>query len=337
MKSLYLLFGLLGVATAANAMDVSPYHVGQKLDTKQAKALIEKAKSRPKQDWVLPKGSYEHEPNADEIRYGIALLSNTAKLIGPKVADANMRYSGNSLNCTSCHLANKDGLPGTVPDGIPLVNVMNDYPSFRSRSMSIGSPKDRVNGCMTRSQGAGHPFPNDSKQMKAIIAYFTWLAKDTKPGQAMKGTGLINVKFPDRKADPKVGQTLYGQFCMSCHAAGGLGMKSPTYAKDGTYTFPPLAGKDSFNDGAGMSRLKTATRFIYGNMPLGTHADQPVLTVSQAYDIAAYVESLPRPNKAGREHDFPNPKFRPDDYPVPAYFKGNKAALEKAKYGPYDK
>lgn len=84
-----------------------------------------------------------------------------------------------------------------------------------------------------------------------------------------------------------------------------------------------------------MSRLKTATRFIYANMPLGVTVDKPTLSVEQAYDVAAFVESLPRPERAGRDQDFPNPAFRPSDYPVPAYFKGDKTALEKARYGPY--
>lgn len=335
MKLLMTLFALV-IPMTAFAMDISPYHIGQTLNTQQALQMQKKAKARSVQKWVLPTGSYKAMPNAVSIEYGIQLLTQTAKNLGPKAKNVSMRFSGNSLNCSSCHLANKDGLPGTVPYGIPLVNVMNDYPSFRSRSMSIGSIQDRVNGCMQRSQN-GKPLPKNSKAMQAIVDYFDWLAKDSKQGQAMEGTGLIKLNFPKRKANIAVGKKLYGQFCLSCHGIKGGGTPSPTYQQDGTYVFPPLAGKDSFNDGAGMSRLKTATRFIYGNMPLGTTANQPVLTVAQAYDIAGYVESLARPHKANRDKDFPNPKFRPADYPVPAYFKGDPSALDKAKYGPYAK
>jgi hypothetical protein len=35
------------------------------------------------------------------------------------------------------------------------------------------------------------------------------------------------------------------------------------------YIFPPLWGPDSFNDGAGMNRLLTSTRFIHQNMRSG--------------------------------------------------------------------
>lgn len=41
----------------------------------------------------------------------------------------------------------------------------------------------------------------------------------------------------------------------------------------------PLAGDDVFNDGAGMSRTTKATRFVYGNMPLGAGVKMSSLTV----------------------------------------------------------
>lgn len=61
------------------------------------------------------------------------------------------------------------------------------------------------------------------------------------------------------------------------------------------------------------------------------------LTVNQSYDVAAYILSLPRINKKGREKDFPNPAFRPDDYPVPEFLKGDTKSLEKANLGPFEK
>ena len=317
------------------AMDTSPFEVGQVLTPAEAHQLLEKQKARPVQPWVEP-GSIDSAEDPELVKYGISLLSDTVKTIGPKASNPAMRYSGNSLNCSSCHLKGSSGLPGTVPHALPFVNMINDYPNFRAREMTVGSAEDRVNGCMTRSQGDGKPMPKGSKEMRAIQAYFAFLARGTKPGQAMEGTGLPVIDFPQRMADPKGGEALYAQFCLSCHQAQGLGLKSPTYAQDASYTFPPLAGPDSFNDGAGMSRLKKATRFIYANMPLGATAKTPALTVEQAYDIAAYVESLPRTNKPGREKDFPVAEFRPADYPVPEYFDGDAAALEKAKYGPFD-
>ena len=201
--------------------------------------------------------------------------------------------------------------------------------------MTIGTIEERVNGCMTRSMGDGAALAPESREMRGMVAYFKWLAEGTNEHDAMEGTGMPKIDIPARRADPEKGKAVFQQFCLSCHGADGTGTKAPEGTDPDTYLFPPIAGDDSFNDGAGMSRLKTATRFIYGNMPLGTEAGNPVLTVDQAYDVAGYMMSLPRPTRAGRDKDFPDPAFRPADYPVPAYFGDDKAALDKAKYGPF--
>ena len=132
------------------------------------------------------------------------------------------------------------------------------------------------------------------------------------------------------------GKAVYAKNCQSCHGANGLGTKAPDYAKTGAYLFPPLTGNDSYNDGAGMSRIIKATRFIHANMPLGASSEKPILSVDDAFDVAGYVESLSRPNRPGREKDFPDPEFRPVDYPVPEYFGDDAKALKRAKYGPFD-
>ena len=40
----------------------------------------------------------------DMVLYGKKLFNETYSVIGPEVADRNMRYSGNNLSCQSCHL-----------------------------------------------------------------------------------------------------------------------------------------------------------------------------------------------------------------------------------------
>jgi len=113
-------------------------------------------------------------------------------------------------------------------------------------------------------------------------------------------------------------------------------MKAPDYDNTGNYIFPPLAGDESYNDGAGMSRLKIASRFIHANMPLGT-SSKPILSIDHTYDVTAYILSLPRGNKEGREKNFPDENFRPADYPVPEYFGNDTKALAKAKFDSYHK
>ena len=78
------------------------------------------------------------------------------------------------------------------------------------------------------------------------------------------------------------------------------------------YVFPPLWGADSFNDGAGMHRLLTAARFIKAKMPLG----QPDLTDDQAFDVAAFINSKPRPQMANLDRDYPDRVTKPVDGPT---------------------
>ena len=122
-----------------------------------------------------------------------------------------------------------------------------------------------------------------------------------------------------------------------CHGVEGSGMKAQDYAKTGSYQFPPLAGDDSFNDAAGMSRLIKASEFIRANMPLGVSSSNPKLSIDEAYDVASYVLSLPRPNRAGRDKDYPDTTFRPIDYPVPEFYQNDKKGLERAQLGPFSK
>jgi len=57
----------------------------------------------------IPQGA-----QGDRIRYGALLLSDTYAQLGPDVKNSKMRYTGSTLNCTSCHL---DG--GTKQFGLP--------------------------------------------------------------------------------------------------------------------------------------------------------------------------------------------------------------------------
>jgi thiosulfate dehydrogenase len=85
---------------------------------------------------------------------------------------------------------------------------------------------------------------------------------------------------------------------------------------------PPLWGSDSFNDGAGMARLITAANFVHFNMPHGTDYLYPQLTVEQAWDVAAYMISQPRPTKADLAKDFPDLLTKPIDTPYGPYADG---------------
>lgn len=83
--------------------------------------------------------------------------------------------------------------------------------------------------------------------MKAIVAYINFLGSEVPKGKSPAGSGIWEVPFPDRAADPDKGKLTYQQKCVSCHGATGQGIPNP----EGTvYTFPPLWGTHSYNQGA---------------------------------------------------------------------------------------
>ena len=90
------------------AMDTSPFEVGQVLTPAEAHQLLEKQKARPVQPWVEP-GSVDSAEDPELVKYGISLLSDTVKTIGPKASNPAMRYSGSSSSSASCQNSASQG------------------------------------------------------------------------------------------------------------------------------------------------------------------------------------------------------------------------------------
>jgi thiosulfate dehydrogenase len=84
--------------------------------------------------------------------------------------------------------------------------------------------------------------------------------------------------------------------CAACHQANGLGRRLGSVNDGRGYRFPPLWGPDSFNDGAGMDQYQHIVGFVRRNMPRGVDPVHPQLSLQQAWDVAAYVISMPRPH-----------------------------------------
>jgi thiosulfate dehydrogenase len=140
----------------------------------------------------------------------------------------------------------------------------------------------------------------------------------------------LQIQEPERAADPARGAEIYAQVCSACHGQNGLGVR----AENGLgYQFPPLWGSDSFNNGAGMSRLLTAAAYAKHNMPLGTRFDAPLLTDEEAYDVAGYVVKQQRPEKADLDRDYPVRLQKPIDSPYGPYADGFPA--EQHRLGPF--
>jgi thiosulfate dehydrogenase len=189
-----------------------------------------------------------------------------------------------------------------------------------------------VNSCMTRSMN-GRAMPSATPEMQAIVAYIKFLSTGVPPGQRIPGLGAGKIPELDRAADPARGRAVYAAQCAGCHNTDGSGIRRSLPTTDLGYLVPPLWGADSFNDGAGMNRLITAANFAHSNMPAGADYRNPLLSTSDAWDVAAYVVSQPRPHKAGLEKDFPELVQKPVDAPYGPYLDG--FGVEQHKYGPF--
>lgn len=280
----------------------------------------------PDASWSVP--AIDNLPDdawGQTVRRGRDLVVNTAALIGPHAAKPRDRFAGNNLDCQSCHI---DG--GTRKFGLPLVGVFAVYPNYRARSGSVGTIEERVNGCLVRSLN-GRPLPQNSAAMTAIVAYLQFLSNGQPVGVRLTGQGPGHMPELTRAADPVRGQQVFARDCAVCHRTDGAG-QALGGAKPG-YIMPPLWGPDSFNDGAGMARLTNAANFIRNNMPNGTTWAAPALSVDDAWDVAAYVLSHPRPRKAGLNRDFPDRREKPVDTPYGPYADSFSPAQHK--YGPF--
>lgn len=253
------------------------------------------------------------------IRFGRELIINTGHYLGPR---GNIRKMSNGINCQSCHLD-----AGTKPFGNNFGLVASTYPKYRPRYGSLESIEKRVNDCFQRSLN-GLTLDSTSREMIAIVAYIRWVGKDVKKGETISGSGSNVLDFLDRPASPENGKEIYNQKCSICHGINGEGI----IKSDSSWLNPPLWGDKSYNIGAGMYRLSRLAVFVKMNMPNGTSADAPQLTDEEAWDIAAYVNSMPRP-EMNLEKDWPNILEKPPDYPFGPFI--DTFNTEQHKYGPF--
>jgi thiosulfate dehydrogenase len=255
-----------------------------------------------------------------ELEYGKELIAHTAQYLGPK---GSVMAMSNGLNCQNCHLD-----AGTRVFGNNYGSVASTYPKFRARSGSVESVFKRVNDCFERSLN-GSTLDSNNREMKAMIAYIEFIGKNVPKGQKAAGSGLKELAFLDRAADPERGRVVYEGKCQSCHQPKGEGQLQP----DGiAYSFPPLWGPNSYNDGAGLFRLSNFAKYVKYNMPQGVHFDAPQLSDEEAWDVAAFVNSQPRPHKA-TPNDWPDISKKPIDHPFGPY--ADQFSEQQHKFGPF--
>ena len=254
------------------------------------------------------------------IWYGHELIANTFYYLGPK---GIVTQKTNGMNCQNCHL---DG--GTIPFGNNFGKVAATYPQFRARNNGMQSIYDRVNDCFERSLN-GTKMDTATREMQAIFAYLKWVGNDVSKGISPGGTSIMKLKYLGRAANPVAGNGVYVANCQSCHGANGEGQLN--IDKTG-YSYPPLWGKDSYNDGAGLYRMSSFAGFAKNNMPFGTDYHNPKLTDAEAWDVAAFVNSQPRPHK-DQQLDWKNITQKPIDFPYGPYV--DSFSEQQHKFRPY--
>ena len=192
------------------------------------------------------------------------------------------------LHCSSCHIN-----AGGNPQSAWWVNLRARYPTDADLQARINQCFERsMNGqplCTPASAGDAGDCDSNA-DMAAFLTYMQWLDEqwaaqelDLAPPQGYPPVAQLT-------GDPARGEQLFGPKCGICHGVTGQGQTA-----QGSYAFPPLWGVHSFNASAGLARNQEAlAQFLRWNMPLnvpGTLSDQ------QAWDLAAYLESQPRPTE----------------------------------------
>ena len=235
------------------------------------------------------------------IRRGLALVMHTT--------DSLPAYAPGNISCTNCHVGG-----GRNADAAPLAGSHARFPKYLDRAGAVIGLADRVNYCFTRSL-AGNRLPVDSREMQDILAYIAWLSTGVAVGEGKKLPGADGLPAMPAgiHGDSTRGALVYTTKCVACHQMNGEGNRAIQPAA------PALWGPKSFSVGASMARQGKAASYIWHNMPWGLGK---TLAPQEAFDVAAYVTSQPRPDSPGKENDWPMGGAPPD---VPYTTKGHTA------------
>jgi thiosulfate dehydrogenase len=271
--------------------------------------------------WRAPDSNHiPSTPEGELISYGRKLISNTAFYLGPKGTVAPIT---NGMNCQNCHLD-----AGTRLYGNNYSAVFSTYPKFRARSGAIENIYKRVNDCLQRSLN-GKQIDTNSHEMRAIEAYIRWLGQSVPKNVKPIGSGIRDLPFMNRAADTVMGSMVYIKKCRLCHGNSGQGVLN---ADSTAYIYPPLWGEHSYTVSAGLYRISRFAGYVKDNMPFGTSYLAPQLTNEEAWDVAAFINSQPRPQKVFKK-DWPNISGKPIDHPFGPY--ADSFSERQHKYGPF--
>jgi thiosulfate dehydrogenase len=191
-------------------------------------------------------------------------------------------YVRNALSCASCHPDS-----GAHPTAATLVGAATAYPAWSPREDTAITLEDRVLNCFMRSMNGTRP-PNGSRPAVALTAYLTWLSTDLPVRlnpDAPLGPRSARKPVVDRaRVSVERGRRLFLERCAPCHGEDGQD--------------PPVWGPRSFNAGAGLADVSRLAGWLRVTMP----PDAPLSSEADAIDVAAFVDSQPRPDFVLKDH-----------------------------------
>lgn len=241
-----------------------------------------------------------------EIRTGFRIFTNT-----PGEAS---RLTAGSVSCSNCHLNG-----GQREKALPLVGVAGQFPEYNKRAGRLITLADRIVDCFLRSEnatgsvaGAGSGGSDEtaetttaaavsttSPEVLAVSAYLAWLAQGAAVGvnPPWRGQNAIapDALIPLDKLDRHKGEAIYADRCASCHGAEGQGVAI------GDKKAGALWGPSSWNDGAGAARVYTLAGIVRYTMP---YLSPGSLTDEEAQQVAAFINSKPRPTYPFKDRDY---------------------------------
>lgn len=272
-----MLVAALGALIVLLLIGALAFDAGFTYPREQAEAVDETASDffAPPSESTIPIG-----PGGDAIRRGAQIFMATRAHAG--------NYVGNGLACASCHLDN-----GRQANAAPMWAAWVRYPAYRAKNHQINTMEDRIRDCFNYSMNApaspsGGPPPRGDDIYRDLEMYFAWLATGAPTGKTLQGAGYIKLATTPLGYDRARGAQVFASHCAACHGTRGQGQTNA----DGSYAYPPLWGRHSYNWGAGMTNVATAASFVEANMPYGQGY---TLTPQQAWDVAAFVDSHDRP------------------------------------------
>jgi thiosulfate dehydrogenase len=263
--------------------------------------------------WDVPENplsdaSLDDSRLSKDIRWGYKLFTNTP-------AEAKQFVPG-TMTCANCHLN-----AGQRERSLPLVAIAAMFPEYNRRSGRLYSLNDRIVDCFWRSENATGtldpeaigptvsdklPSPT-SKEVLAIAAYITWLAKGSTVGKnpPWRGQNTIasDALVPVAKLDRQKGEAIFLERCTTCHGADGQGVAV------GDKKPGPLWGPNSWNDGAGAARVYTLAGIVRYAMP---YLNPGSLTDQEAQEVAAFINAKPRPVFPYKQTDYLTEKLPGD-------------------------